>query len=91
MTPSASRGWCKFVSLTELNDVSRRFIKDDTLTICAELEVHLVRDPEPAAPAKQEGYDEKLFLQPPPPASPCTICLCVMADPVSCPEGHKCD
>lgn len=87
------RGWLDYVKLKALDDKKRRFLKDDTLTIAAELEVRLRRT-SLAAPAAQkgttEGYDEKLFVQPPVAATLCTICLGVMNDPVCCPEGHKC-
>ena len=76
------------MKLPELNDAARGFIKDDALMIVAELEVRLRRTT-PAAPAQLEGYDEKLFVQQPVTASPCTVCLGVMNDPVSCPEGHR--
>ena len=84
-----NRGWPQFIALTELNDTTRRFIKDDALTIVAELQVRLHRGLQAVPAALVEGYDEKLFVQQPVTASPCTICLGVMNDPVCCPEGHK--
>ena len=78
------------MELTALNDPSRRFIEDDSITVVAKVQVHL-HSSEPQPEKKKCGYDEKLFLeQPVPEACMCGICMCVMEDPVLCPEGHKC-
>ena len=83
--PPSHRGWAKLLILTSLNDTARG-IKDDTLTLVAELEVHLNRA---VAPPSKEGFDEKLFVVQPVTGRPCSICFGVMNDPVSCPEGHR--
>lgn len=80
------------MALTALNDPSQRFIDDDTITVVAKLNVRLhAPERQPAKPEKPVGYDDKLFLaQPVPEHCTCSICLCVMDDPVCCSQGHKC-
>jgi len=84
-------GYAKFLELAALNDASRGFITDDTLTIVAELSVGVVPTAVARAPAAHEGYADTLFVEPPAAANQCGICLCVMKDPVGgCRHGHKC-
>lgn len=91
--PAAARrsGYAKFLELAALNDASRGFITDDTLTIVAELSVGVVPTGVARAPIAHEGYADTLFVEPPAAANQCGICLCVMKDPVGgCRHGHKC-
>ncbi len=86
------RGFTNFIPLDELNDASRHFIQNDTLTVVVEARVTRRLPREPLPSAVSQGFEPDLFAQQPVADEMlCGVCLAVMNDPVSCADGaHKC-
>jgi hypothetical protein len=62
-------------------------LQDDD-SLCIRINMRLIT---PAINVLPAGYPTELFLNTPvAEVNLCGICLSVMRDPVSCPDGHKC-